>query len=147
MVIGPVPLLIMVKASSMGLGFDRKSSETFEHIGSDGVTGVDVGVTGVNVNVGVTGVLVRVTGAKVFVGGLVFVGPGVFVFVAVTMAVGLGEEVEEGSTNSVLVAGMVAEGVNVRDGVSVSVGVDVIWPCICPCASLSETGMIASCEQ
>ena len=126
MVIGPVPLLIMVKASSMGLGFDKKSSETFEHIGSDGVTGVDVGVTGVNVNVGVTGVLVRVTGAKVFVGGLVFVGPGVLVLVGVTMVVGFGEEVPEGSINNVLVAGMVADGINVRDGMSVNVGVDVI---------------------
>jgi len=132
------PLLLMISTpNSLRLGFVKAPSDTLLQIGSVGPVGVTVEVIGVNVKVGVTGVLVGVTGVKVkvlvgvtgvkvLVGVLVFVGPGVLVLVGVTMVVGFGEEVPEGSINNVLVAGMVADGINVRDGMSVNVGVDVI---------------------
>ena len=72
------PLLVISILSSLGFGFASALSNTDPQIGSDGLTGVCVGMV-----VFAAGVFVFVGGLGVFVVGFVAVGVGVIVLVGV----------------------------------------------------------------
>jgi hypothetical protein len=119
------------------LGVVKGLRETDKQSGSVGPEGVGVkeGVTvGVRLGVGVS----ELTGAAVLVGRRVLVGVN---------GIGAFEGVHVGRIKLVLAGGTVADGVGVSVWVGMSVGVEVICPWICPCASASETGTISLGEQ